>query len=198
MFYPFEIDNTTNKIIIKHNLFTKEECNSIIEACNNLTKQEGVISTGSIIDSKVRKNKIAWFDNSKTLNNNDNKIIWAVDRIANHIYNANKEHYNFDLFGLTEAVQFTEYSEKKDHYDWHCDSSVNAAIRKLSIAVQLSDPKDYKGSKLEFWETRKDKDFPNNQGTAILFPSYMLHRVTPLLSGTRYSLVTWVGGPNFK
>jgi PKHD-type hydroxylase len=75
---------------------------------------------------------------------------------------------------------------------------INSPVRKLSMSIQLSDPKDYKGSQLQFWETQKDKNFPNSQGTAIIFPSYMLHRVTPLLSGTRYSLVTWVGGPNFK
>jgi PKHD-type hydroxylase len=195
MFLPFEQDNNTNKIIIKNNLFTKEECDLIIKFGNTLTKENAVISTDSIVNSKIRKNKIAWFDNSKEFGK---EIQWAIERIASHIYNANKEHYNFDLYGLTEHIQFTEYSEKKDHYDWHTDSMINSPVRKLSMSIQLSDPKDYKGSQLQFWETQKDKNFPNSQGTAIIFPSYMLHRVTPLLSGTRYSLVTWVGGPNFK
>ena len=36
------------------------------------------------------------------------------------------------------------------------------------------------------------------QGTAIFFPSYMKHGVVPVTKGTRYSLVCWTHGPNFK
>jgi len=194
MFYPFLTDTTTNKIVIKEDLFTAEECNKIIDFTNKKTKNEALISH-EIKNTKIRKNKVAWLGN---LGEEDNEILWAIDRIARFIYSANEEHYKFDLYGLTEPIQFTEYSEKNDHYHWHTDSAMSQNIRKLSISIQLSDPKDYKGSKLQFWETQKDKKFPKNQGTAVLFPSYMLHRVTPLLSGKRFALVTWVGGAQFK
>ena len=36
------------------------------------------------------------------------------------------------------------------------------------------------------------------QGTAIAFPSYVLHGVKPVTTGTRYSLVAWITGPEFK
>jgi PKHD-type hydroxylase len=36
------------------------------------------------------------------------------------------------------------------------------------------------------------------KGSALLFPSYMLHRVTPVTSGTRKSLVLWVGGNPYR
>ena len=40
---------------------------------------------------------------------------------------------------------------------------------------------------------------PNlKQGSFIMFPSYMKHRVTPVTSGTRYSAVTWAYGPSFS
>ena len=35
-------------------------------------------------------------------------------------------------------------------------------------------------------------------GTVIAFPSYVLHRVTPIESGTRKALVIWVAGPEFR
>ena len=45
-------------------------------------------------------------------------------------------------------------------------------------------------------------DTPNvamkEQGTLTAFPSYVLHEVTPLTKGTRYSLVAWIGGKDFK
>ena len=36
------------------------------------------------------------------------------------------------------------------------------------------------------------------RGLIALFPSYTMHRVTPVTKGTRYSLVAWVSGPAFK
>jgi PKHD-type hydroxylase len=36
------------------------------------------------------------------------------------------------------------------------------------------------------------------KGRAIFFPSFMIHRVTPVTLGTRRSLVVWVLGPKFK
>ena len=39
---------------------------------------------------------------------------------------------------------------------------------------------------------------PRGKGVGVLFPSYMMHRVTPVTRGTRKSLVLWVGGSPFK
>ena len=36
------------------------------------------------------------------------------------------------------------------------------------------------------------------RGTATLFPSYMLHRVTPVTEGIRHSLTVWAHGPAFR
>jgi hypothetical protein len=36
------------------------------------------------------------------------------------------------------------------------------------------------------------------QGTVVVFPSLEYHRVLPLRSGVRYSLVSWVSGPAFR
>ena len=39
---------------------------------------------------------------------------------------------------------------------------------------------------------------PKVLGTLCFFPSFLLHRVTPLTSGVRKSLVTWISGANFR
>lgn len=78
-------------------------------------------------------------------------------------------------------------------------------IRKLSVTVSLSDPKNYKGGNLKF-------DFgPHSaggryhtcteirpRGSIIVFPSHVYHQVTPVTQGTRYSLVAWNLGYPFK
>ena len=70
--------------------------------------------------------------------------------------------------------------------------------RKLSISIQLSDPAGYSGSELEISVNGVPIIAPRDQGTLIAFPSFVLHKVTPLLVGKRYSLVAWVHGPKWK
>ena len=36
-----------------------------------------------------------------------------------------------------------------------------------------------------------------NKGTIIVFPSMLLHKVTPVTKGIRHSLVQWFSGPDF-
>jgi len=70
--------------------------------------------------------------------------------------------------------------------------------RKLSLSVQLSHGHDYEGCDLQFVGGNKTETGPRERGTVIAFPSYVLHRVTPIVSGTRKALVVWTTGPNFR
>ena len=40
-------------------------------------------------------------------------------------------------------------------------------------------------------------DFDEGVGSTIAFPSFFLHEVTPVTKGSRYSIVTWVSGPEW-
>ena len=75
------------------------------------------------------------------------------------------------------------------------------------MSVNLSDSKDYEGGELEFYDENPLKSFEENiikcpeiknQGSIVVFPSYIYHRVTPVTKGRRISLVMWSLGPNFK
>jgi PKHD-type hydroxylase len=70
--------------------------------------------------------------------------------------------------------------------------------RKLSFTVQLSDTKDYKGGDLVFHYKSQPVKAYREKGMVVVFPSTMLHEVTPVKKGTRYSLVGWVAGPRFR
>jgi PKHD-type hydroxylase len=122
---------------------------------------------------------------------------------------ANLNAFQFDLTYFKE-IQFTEYTAQQEgKYDWHEDltwTKNGPSRRKLSIVVQLSDPADYKGGLLELdRSTVGDGDgmTPSerqlrSRGTAIVFPSFVKHRVTPVLQGKRHSLVSWYEGPPFR
>jgi PKHD-type hydroxylase len=96
-------------------------------------------------------------------------------------------------------LQYSIYQEGgfyKDHVDLLYLSAMG--IRKLSFSIMLTDPEEYEGGELLL----KSSSFPiktsNKKGTIVLFPSYVLHEVTPVTKGTRKTLVGWVLGPNFK
>ena len=78
-------------------------------------------------------------------------------------------------------------------------------VRKLSMTLNLTDPDDYKGGDLKFdfgphagrgrFKTCKEI---RPRGSIIIFPSFIHHQVTPVTSGTRYSLVIWSLGKPFR
>ena len=150
---------------------------------------------------KKRNSNISWINDW-----------WVKKEIKPYVDRANKmAGWNFDIT-TSEAFQFTKYN-KEQFYDWHTDAfdtphtdgEWKGLIRKLSITVSLSDPRDYEGGFLEFavphHEPTKCEFIKARQamprGSIIVFPSYTWHRVTPVTSGTRLSLVQWNLGPRY-
>jgi len=146
-----------------------------------------------ILNPGFRTSEIGWLDNQPP-------HLWIYRRLGELTNQANDARWNFHLTGMTERVQLTEYNgENSGHFDWHIDLGANAlSKRKISISVLLSDPDSYEGGDLEFFTGRKNNFAAREQGTAILFPSYLPHRVTPVTTGVRRSLIMWISGPPFK
>ena len=114
---------------------------------------------------------------------------------------ANREALGFDLTEFAESPQVARYgAEREGHFDWHSDIGAGAlaAKRKLTIVVQLSEPAAYADGTLELQPDSSIRQAPRDRGTAILFPSFVLHRVTPVTQGTRWSLTLWSHGPAFR
>lgn len=173
--------------------FTPEECERIITLGNSLTEYDGVVDQ-NVIDPKVRKNKISWIGWSTDSD-------WIFQKLHEVVGGANKIRYGFDLQGFVEPLQFTKYQSPADHYDWHSDhGSGNFSLRKLSMTFQLSSGDAYTGCDLELANApnQGNQEAIRGQGCGIVFPSFERHRVTPLITGTRYSLVAWVAGPPFR
>jgi len=175
-----------------HNVFTAEDCDKIIELGKKQTLHSGKVVTNNkgVYDNDYRKSNIAW------LPEYDFYDLYAqLIPVVNHV---NDNYFKFDLFGFTESLQFTQYTSPGDTYKYHIDKMYKSTVRKLSMVVQLTDPSEYEGGELEILLDETPEKLPKTRGTALFFPSYVLHRVTPMVTGTRYSLVTWLGGPPFK
>ena len=171
-------------------VFSIEELEWINNLQNLYEYQPGTVVGGDDIKD-IRKSKIKWI-------HHDPASAWLYDKIQSMVLEAN-EVFKFDLHSIIDSIQYTEYYGGGGHYGWHMDigpGDINH--RKISITIQLSDPDEYTGGDLEIWTGQGLINAPRSQGCALLFPSFMLHRVTPIESGTRKSLVLWVGGSPYK
>jgi PKHD-type hydroxylase len=142
---------------------------------------------------KLRITRVAWMERNP-------ETAWLYARLEELVLTLNKEFYSFDLFGLVEAFQYTVYDDQEGgHYGWHVDLGGNdVEPRKISLSLQLTDPSHYKGCDLVLEAGNGSYVAERARGTLIAFPSYVLHRVTPIESGIRKSLVIWVSGPVFR
>ena len=157
---------------------------------------DATIEDNSVSDEGVRRSKVAFF--------NPLELGDVFTKISQSISFFNAKEWNFDLTSFVEDWQYTIYdSASKGYYDWHLDlnDTWNSSPRKLSAVIQLSDPSEYEGGELiiKFGSDDQCTQVASKEkGALIIFPSYMLHKVSPVTSGVRKSLVIWVSGPKFR
>jgi PKHD-type hydroxylase len=178
------------------NLFTEDELQQLDNyVVNNLQPEQGVVGNGAEI-SEIRKSTIYWIEyNSDTS--------WIFDRMNAVGFKLNSHYFGFDITPL-QRLQYTLYEEGGGQYDWHIDCFYDSGLnsldityqRKLSVVVVCKTAEE--GGELELvagpqpWTT----DLP--AGKAVAFPSFTLHRVNPIKSGIRKSLVAWFEGPDWR
>jgi PKHD-type hydroxylase len=184
--WNFELDQV-NLYAFWNNAFSKEECQTII----NIAKNKGLIKGKTKEESDVRDSKISWLYPVDDMD-------WVFRRVTDITLNLNERFFKFDLFGINEGFQFTNYEAPSGKYGKHVDRGMNMSVRKLSISIQLTNPEEYEGGELYLYDDDKGTLMDKTQGTLIIFPSYVLHEVMPVTKGERNSLVTWVTGKQFK
>jgi len=174
---------------------------AILESyCNQIPlESSATIGAGDAInktDSRVSKSRIVNFDHNN---------LWVFDRLRVITEHANSEYFNFDLNGF-DYFQYAEYQGQGSHYDYHTDIIYGNQLphymqfsRKLSFSLILSNPNEYTGGEFQLkTDTDKPITVEQTRGRLIGFPSWILHRVAPLQSGVRKSIVWWATGPKFR
>lgn len=184
-------------------VFTARQCDRIIALGESLHASDGLlegIDGSEVADETIRSSRTAWIAPQ-------DDTWWIFDKLATVAARANRR-YGFDLTGFDEDLQFTHYDEPGAFYSWHQDGlDGGVATRKLSLVLQLSEPEGYEGAELQLFDVAEDFDRDElidftaasmARGSVIVFPSFEYHRVLPLRSGVRQSLVAWVSGPHFR
>lgn len=173
------------------NNFTDEEITKLREQLDALPTENGWVGEGKY-DEKIRRTQVAWMNLTP-------ESQWVYDRFGFIARQLNAMYFNLDLFGFSEDFQYAVYNPDGSHYEWHIDKgSRTPAPRKLSMVMQLSDPSEYEGGDLQFLIGPEPDVAVKRKGLVYAFPSYVLHRVTPVTKGIRRTLITWLTGPKFR
>lgn len=171
----------THKVL--RGALSSAQCERIIKYADNRWDSGNTIGT-----SNKRKSEIVWSEES-----------WMYD-IAKGLLK--KVRYPFELISC-EPLQISRYGVG-GFYDFHYDgdgitpvdaprtSIYYGKTRKLTMSFVLNN--DFEGGDFEIYGL--DKPIKMVMGDVLVFPSYFLHRVTPVTEGIRYSMQAWfVGNP---
>ena len=170
---------------------------------------------GDILNKDKRNSQNAWIPTAH----------WVGGFMWHYIMRANRENFLYDLRCIDgESMQYTRYEEGQ-YYGWHNDAGLQTQykpvsvsnrvtgehtmqdfvnencemVRKLSFAMQLSDPDDYEGGNVQLLDEAGNSYIcPRQRGCVVLFDSRTQHRVHKVTKGTRKSIVGWTVGPRWK
>lgn len=174
---------------------TANECDEIVGRAGHYDPASATVGFAETARSNdsYRSSIIRWLDVARE------RAI--VDRVMAFVSASNRTNFGVDITAPYE-LQFTEYhASTQGKYDWHHDvwlDSPRPFARKLSVVVQLSEPGSYSGGDFEFFGLENPGAAFTPRGSLLIFPSFLQHRVLPVTSGIRCSLVSWIEGPNWR
>ncbi len=202
-YFTQALDKATCERII--GLGANEFKEAAVDVKVGISEEERISGVKPVIgkNKKIRTSEVVWLAEQ-----------WIYDLIWPYMQTANeKAGWKFDIKGA-ESIQLTRYSPG-GFYAWHRDGKsdhlsvydnpenkfLHGHVRKLSMTILLND--EFEGGNFEFSTYAKEKhsvstpDF-KSRGSIIFFPSFIEHRVAPVTTGVRYSLVAWLVGPPFR
>ncbi|HEY6455757.1 MAG TPA: 2OG-Fe(II) oxygenase [Steroidobacteraceae bacterium] len=180
-----------NAFIVWDGAFTSAELDAFEAYGDRQVRQKATLAKGDA-DEDIRISRIAWLEP-----NGETSLLY--ERLTQITRKLNDDIYHFDITGLENVQYSVHHGNEAGHYHWHIDHGPhNLKRRKISMSIQLTDPSQYEGCDLQFQVSNTIGVAPRKRGTGIAFPSFLLHRVTPIISGTRKALVVWAVGPAFR
>jgi len=173
--------------------FTAGECDRIVATTAYMPNDDALL-VGSNRDHNIRNAELVWMDDVGDMS-------WVMTRLIEVVRSSNKDQFDFDVREFAESPQIASYEATKGgHFAWHSDigDGFAAGKRKLTLVLQLSKPDTYDGGDLEIRPSAHILSANRAQGSVSVFPSFVLHQVTPIKRGIRRSLTVWAHGPAFR
>ncbi|MBI3715099.1 MAG: 2OG-Fe(II) oxygenase [Betaproteobacteria bacterium] len=171
--------------VIRHRrAFSASECSTIIELADNLEAAKDQFQNyGEVRGAST----IWWLPTAKAPK-------WLTQRLRELMREAATE-YAFDISLPMENLKLMAY-RRGNRVPWHVDCGGRAFTRKLTLTLLLSSPATFDGGKLTL--ANYAADLHRDIGDAVIFPSFMAHKVTTVAKGTRHTLIAWAHGQPFR
>tara|TARA_Y100000816_G_scaffold286775_1_gene268439 strand:+ start:888 stop:1430 length:543 start_codon:yes stop_codon:yes gene_type:complete len=161
------------------------------------------------INKKIHQNLVSGKDNyaqesvktSTVKFVNLGKIQKYINPFLEFCLTANNNFFGFDLHPFTsfKKLNYNIYDEGTE-YNWHIDAVPADPVRDIKLTALLNLSEDnYKGGELVLFRANEIicNEF-NIPGSAIIFPSFINHKVNKVISGRRFTLAIWMSGPKFR
>ena len=189
-----------NFVIFKK-LFTQQECEYLISVFKNKSYSQATVmdhskSKGNDIQGKLddysRKGHLVFIDKT------EKGCALYFGKVYQAALTAN---FGWSTFP-PQFIQLTEYDSSTDggFYKRHRDIILDQNPQRIiSCVTQLSPMGSYTGCELVFdkGDGKPELHTYTDQGDTIFFLADEPHEVTPISSGVRYSMVTWLLGPPY-
>jgi PKHD-type hydroxylase len=165
----------------------------------------------NLVRRAINSTELSWEESSVHYEVSNRKprqseVAWINDRYLDNLLLKYAQYvntgcgWNLNITDI-EPVQFGSYPVG-GFYDWHVDqhSVPEKVVRKLSMSLFLNE--DYTGGEfdIEIYKPGTEPRFDtikSKTGSAVFFQGDQWHRVRPVTSGLRKSLVAWFVGPPY-
>jgi len=170
------------------NLYTLDECKEIVKVCDH--NKSRILRDAPAPNKKVNTHvtDIDFFGD-------------LLKRYFKYTHEINRNFFGFDLFQeLPLGINYNVYSGEKNEYPYHrdCNQPGSPADSKITAILNVSTESYEGGDFYMFFGDDKIVEDINQPGTLLVFPSYIFHKVSPVILGERKTISTWFQGPAFR
>lgn len=159
-------NNSVPTVITESKFLTEDECDYILDIGERTEISKSTISDGVVKNKRNSSN--GWISHNFETN-------WIFNKLENKITEVNQSHFQFDILGFYENLQYTVYGPDNNHYTTHRDSGSGfLSVRKLSTVIMLSEPSDYQGGDLEIFVEGEYKKIDKDRGNPIILYFFIL------------------------
>lgn len=186
---------THEPYLVVQEFFSESECNLAIEVCSQyperaaLTYEQGSFKS----EPKHRKLHTAYLPRNQ-------ETLWLFEKM-DALFLAVARRWDICVRETVEDLKYLRY-EEGDHFSkWHMDAgAAYTKLRKISMSIELVSSSGYEGGELQIFplDSGHVAGCTRKAGTAVVFPSHVYHRVTPVTKGVRHGLVNWISGPTLR
>ena len=144
----------------------------------------------------IRRSKVHWMNNPEY----QRQLTPIYKEVTTKVRALNDKYWRYVVDGW-QAFQYTEYDESYEgYYDWHMDDGPKHLVddyyqRKISFSLGLNDADEFEGGELVIKFGIDEQSYKLSKGEVLVFPSYLIHKVTPVTKGLRKVIVGWGVGP---